>query len=428
MPKISIHSTLPLLSVFAIALGCSDGGNGEVAESGDLPPPIPGVGSGSDGTVVIIPGAGGTDVFDGGTAPLTAAEADLIRHQQCASWVTEVEVEPAMLELVVDTSSSMNEIAPGSGRQTRWQIARAALREHVVGVDGAGLPAQVAVGMLLYPGRESGVSNSPQDPSLCIDLDAMVPPRELGPRDSPHRNAIEQSLETANLLPSTPTHDAYRYALEEALLPAQFEGQKYLLLITDGAPTVSVDCMTESGRVQLAGVDPEPIVEEVRAAAQNHGVRTFLIGVPGSEPNREWMSRAAVLGGTAPPGCSINGGESGSDFCHMDMTTASDFGDALRAGLNKVLGVVSPCTFSYAEPPDGQQIDPEKINVLLSDRGEDTLVIRDDHGECGEGWQLTSGDQILLCPDTCARVQASPEIIVDVSFGCRSYREPPILE
>jgi hypothetical protein len=322
----------------------------------------------------------------------------------------------------------MNEIAPGNDRLSRWEIARAALLEHVVGVNGGGLPANVTVGMLLYPGRESGVSDMPQDPAMCVNVDAMVPPQELGPPDSAHRNELERGLGSANLLPSTPTYDAYRYALEEALVPAEFSGQKFMLLITDGAPTVSGDCMTASGQVEVNGVNPQPIVDEVQAAAEEYGVRTFLIGVPGSEPNREWMSMAAVLGGTAPAGCFIDGGSSGSDFCHMDMTTAPDFGDALRAGLNKVLGVVSPCTFSYAEPPDGQEIDPDKINVLISRNGEDTLVVRDDSGDCGEGWQLTADDQILLCPDTCAGVQADPGTSVDVTFGCRSYREPPIVE
>jgi hypothetical protein len=418
-----------------LSLGCSEDseGGGEGNNTGGPQPPVVIVGGTGGGGPVVNLGGGGASVggvpaFDGGTARLTPEEAAVIRNDQCASWVTQAEVQPAMLELVVDISSSMDEKAPGASGQTRWEIASAALLEEVVGVNGAGLPANVSVGMLLYPGRQSGVSNMPQAPEMCVNVDAMVAPEALGPPASDHRAELQQGIQSANLLPSTPTHDAYRYALDEALVPARFAGQKFMLLITDGAPTVSGDCMTQSGTVEANGVDPQPIVDEIENAAVNHGVRTFLIGVPGSEPNRQWMSLAAVIGGTAPSGCFVNGGPGGSDFCHMDMTTAPDFGDALRAGLNKVLGIVSPCTFSFAEPPDGQEIDPEKINVLLSEGGEDTLIIRDDAGDCGQGWQLTADKEILLCADTCAQVQANPEISVDLTFGCRSYREPPIVE
>jgi hypothetical protein len=408
-----------------LVLGCSEEDEGEGNAPGGPQPPV---GFGGGGPVVNVGGGGnsggGAPAFDGGTIRLTPDEAAVIRNDQCASWVTQGEVQPAMLQMVVDISSSMNEKAPGGSGQTRWQIARAALLEAVVGVNGAGLPASVSVGMLLYPGRESGVSNMAQDPAMCVNVDAMVAPLELGPAGSPHRTEIRRGIETANLLPSTPTHDAYRYALEEGLLPAQFPGQKFMLLITDGAPTVSGDCMTESGDIDVDGVDPQPIVDEVENAAQNHDVRTFLIGVPGSEPNRQWMSAAAVLGGTAQPGCS----GSSNDYCHLDMTTAPDFGRALRDGLNQVLGVVSPCTFSFAEPPPGQAIDPQKINVLLNDDDGDTLVIRDDSGDCTEGWQLTADNEILLCADTCETVQANPGTSVDVTFGCRSFREPPIVE
>jgi hypothetical protein len=416
-----------LLCASALVLSCSEDGEGEEVGPGGPPPPVGFGGS----PVVNVGGAGnssnsggGMSAFDGGTIPLTPDEAEIIRNDQCASWVTQGEVQPAMLQLVVDISASMNEKAPGGSGQSRWEIARAALLEAVVGVNGAGLPASVSVGMLLYPGRQSGVSNMAQDPAMCVNVDAMVAPVELGPAGSAHRNEIRRGIETAVLQPSTPTHDAYRYALEEALVPAQFAGQKFMLLITDGAPTVSGDCMTASGGIEAGGVNPQPIVDEVESAAEDHDIRTFLIGVPGSEPNRQWMSTAAVLGGTAPPGCSGNG----NDYCHLDMTTAPDFARALRDGLNQVLGVVSPCTFSFAEPPPGQTIDPGKINVLLSDNDGDTLVVRDDSGDCGQGWQLTADNEILLCADTCETVQANPGTSVDVTFGCRSYLEPPIVE
>jgi hypothetical protein len=54
-----------------------------------------------------------------------------------------------------------------------------------------------------------------------------------------------------------------------------------------------------------------------------------------------------------------------------------------------------------------------------------TLIVRDDVGECTKGWQLTPDNHILLCPDTCATVQADPMVNVDVMFGCESPTKPP---
>jgi hypothetical protein len=369
---------------------------------------------------------GGSGTFDGGTAPLTPKEAEAIKNDKCASWKTEAELQPAMLELVVDVSSSMNTVAPGPSGQTRWEIARESLLEAIVGVNGPGLPADVAVGLLFYPGKTGMFSTMPQDVSQCINTATMVPPELLGASGSAHRDRLEAAIEGAALVQSTPTHDAYHHALTEGLLPERFAGNKYMLLITDGEPTVALGCVTADGSFTGSTVNAQPIVDEIASANDDEDVKTFLIGVPGSENNRNWMSRAAVLGGTRQPDCTENG--SNGKYCHLDMTAAPDFSVALRDGLNQVLGVVSPCSFSFAEPPDGMEIDPDKINVLLSDGDENTLVIRDDVGDCTEGWQLIGNSQILLCPDTCEQVQSNANISVDLTFGCKSYREPPIVE
>jgi hypothetical protein len=186
-----------------------------------------------------------------------------------------------------------------------------------------------------------------------------------------------------------------------------------MLLITDGTPTLSLGCMNPSG--SLSDQDPAPIVAEIQRAAAA-GVDTFLIGSPGSEANRPWMSQAAVIGGTSKPGCNVNG----PNYCHMDMTTAPNFSAALRDGLASVVGAINSCTYEFGTPPAGQTISANNITVTMSSGSNSTLVVRDDVGECTKGWQLTADKHILLCPDTCATVQADPLITVDVMFGCDS--------
>jgi hypothetical protein len=363
-------------------------------------------------------GTAGSGIFDGGNIPITDEQKRQISEQACAGFATEGETLPSVLQLVVDVSSSMRDRAPGS-QMSKWEVTRDALLEAIVGVTGPGLSPSIATGLLFYPNTEYNVSTEPSDINSCVNTSAMVPIQTLGPKGAAQRTLIDNAIRQAQLLLSTPTHDAYRWALNEGLVPSTAPGKKFMLLITDGTPTVSLQCLNASGRV--TDVDPEPIVTEITNAAQTHQIKTFLIGSPGSEGNRNWMSRAAVYGGTAQAGCNVNG----PNYCHMDMTTALDFSAALRAGLARVVGQITPCTFTLAEPPPGEILDPTKINVILGSGAQSSLIVRDDVGECSEGWQLTADQEILLCPETCSQIKSDADAKIDVLFGCGSLVEPP---
>lgn len=388
-----------------------------------------GFGGSSNGGGVAFGGSTGTSggftgsdgKFNGGKVPITQSERDEIKGQACAGFLTEPETQPAVLELVIDVSSSMNDRAPNPNsnvRASKWEVTRDALLEAIPGVSGPGLAPSIAVGMLFYPNVQYNVSTTPQDVSTCVNTGSMVPIARLGNEGEAHRELIKAGISGVQLQSSTPTHDAYRYAYNQGLVPSRAPGERFMLLITDGTPTLSLGCHNPAGR--LEGVDPNPIVAEILGTAKA-GIKTFLIGSPGSEANRTWMSTAAVIGGTAEPGCNING----PNYCHMDMTTAPDFAASLRAGLAKVVGQITPCTFTFAEAPPGEQIDPSKINVILTSGGQSNLIVRDDEGDCTEGWQLTANQELLLCPETCTALKADSDARADIVFGCASIVEPP---
>jgi len=370
----------------------------------------------------------GGSAFDGGTVPLSEEEADEILDGACTGWASEGEAVPSVVMLVVDVSASMGSPAPGSN-QSKWEVTRTALVDAIVGDGlGTGLPGSVSVGMLLYPNTPEDTPSTPgpKDIDLCVATDQMLAIEPLGPPDSDQREAIRAALlGDVPLRYGTPTHDAYWYATNFGLLPSDAPGQRFMVVITDGAPTVSRECQNENPN--WTDVDPWPVVDSVDAVYQE-GVRTFFIGSPGSDDsslslmrdNRIWMSEAAFVGGTAFDGCQLEG----PAFCHMDMTQATDFSVALREGLGAIAGQVSPCTYEYAAPPDGFSIDDGAINVVLQYEDESLLVVRDDVGECTEGWQLTPDGQILLCPATCSTVQLEPNITVRVAFGCDSLLGP----
>lgn len=401
-----------LLLLGLAAVGCSSDDKGGSFENGEQPNKEP---------VVNLPGMtpvpGGTS--EPGVTDLPPETVNQLRSLSCAGWSAEPEAVPAIIELVVDISSSMNQQAPGTGNRTKWEVTREALLEAIVGVDGPGLPGGMGVGLLFYPNRPNvTIADEPQNLTGCVKTDAMVPIQILGGPGAAHRERLEEAFRRAELNQSTPTHDAFRYALNEGLLKSRLPGSKYMLLITDGAPTLSLGCVNETG--SLNEVDARPIVQEVRTAAEKYA-KTFLIGSPGSESNRRWMSEAARIGGTAKPNCS----DSGPNYCHMDLTTSPDFSAALREGLSDVAGQIVSCTYQIPQPPPGQSIDVDKINVIYTPRGssEPKLVGRNRSSECKSGWQL-EGNEVTICPDTCATIQEDAGATLELLFGCAAIDTP----
>lgn len=357
---------------------------------------------------------------NGGTIPLTSEQVEAIQTAECTGWNGEGEELPAVLQLVVDVSGSMSEDAPGAPRNTsKWQVTRSALVSALESLD-----ERISVGLLLYPNVGNRGRPSQQSGLSCIDTSRMIPIAPLGQANSGHRATLLEALDEARVGDYTPTHDAYEYALENSLEPYQTSAKKFMLLITDGAPTYSRGCSNRSND----GVPPGPIIDAI-ATANDAGTSTFLIGSPGSESSvetgtdmRPWLSEAALEGGTGSDGCNIEGPQ----YCHFDMTAEPDFAAALTAGLGKIAGQVSEtCTYKVPTPPAGRSINPYATNVIVrwSD-GSSSLILRDDDTDCGEGWMKGDGDNIILCPTTCEQVKTDGRAAVTLSFGCAADEVP----
>lgn len=406
------------------------GGRATTGSSGTTQAPVAGrKGTSGGATGIVIPngGTGGGingQILDGGEYPANQEIIDRINSEKCAGWEVEPEPIPVGIMLVMDNSSSMSRRAPGAPDDvTKWDVTRDSLLQAIPGVGGdPGLSAEMGIGLLFYPNKQTEINGTPAaDVSRCLNTQALVPIQQLGPQGAPHRELVRNSIEEAVLIRSTPTHDAYKYALENGVLKSTLSGQRYMVLATDGTPTVSLNCVNPK---PLDGVDPEPIVAEITRAAQL-GIKTFLIGSPGSERNRPWMSRAAVIGGTALPGCV----EAGPNWCHLDMTEAPDFSQALKAGLAHIVGSVTPCEYDTPTVEAGAKIDRALTNVTYTspkiNGGSPVLVVRDDVGECTKGWRLTADDRVELCPETCNVVRDDKSLVVKVSYGCEAEPKPP---
>ena len=423
----SLRSALSVLSIAwagsTVACGSKDEGDGDGPPT--IEPGTTGIDVSTDSSNETTAG-NSIDSSDGGRIDLTAEQAEAIDDAACTGWKGEGESLPAVLQLVVDTSFSMTEGAPGTNR-SKWDVTRDALLQAM-----ESLPPTVAVGVMFYPNtndfRTGEAAPGPID--ACIDLDGMIPIDMMGTSGSEQRTSISGGITDMDPNGYTPTHDAYRHALNESLIPYESTASKFMLLITDGAPTVNTDCVATGdadGGQQGAVNDAEtqPIIDEIAAANTERNIRTFLIGSPGSEESangngdmRPWLSEAAMLGGTAGPGCQ----QAGPEFCHMDMTQEPDFAAALTAGLASVTGqIVNDCLFAVPAPPEGKDaIDPNETNLIITwGDGSSSLILPDGQGDCADGWQWSADDgTVSLCGQTCDEVKLDEHARVQLTFGC----------
>lgn len=423
--KLAALVSLAPVAVLAFACGAKD----------DEGAKRPGSGSGGTGGAIGIGGsAGGIVIGTGGSSATggsgsaasagTSGEipeetADTIRGKSCAGWSSEPELLPTVLELVVDTSYSMTFRTDSTRGRTKWDITQEALYTAI-----SDLPATAAVGILYYPGQDTEESRQARDVSECINTDALIPIAPLGDQNSPHRERVLESVEDARPAGLTPTHNAYDYALENGLRASNETGNRFMLLITDGAPTLEWGCI---GNARYEA-PTQPIIDQIFAARQE-GIRTFIIGSPGSEEAvnggdaRPWLSRAAALGGTARGGCTTDG----PNYCHIDLSEEADFAVALNAALARILGQIVSCSFELPPAPPGQTLNLSQVNVIYTpSAGPAELIGRNDDPSCTEGWQMDAQGRVTLCENTCNAVRSDPAGTVELLFGCDTQVDEPV--
>ncbi len=424
----SLAAWLPAVTALAVTGACSlDGSGGDDGGGGSGAANV-----GGGGNVLVGTGATGSGSYEGGKVELTPEQAEALigTDSVCAGWSAEPEGGPATLMMVVDTSQSMASAAPNSNTP-KWDITRDALLAAV-----NALPGSAWAGVMFYPNE--GIYNGPAGVDLteCVNVGGAVGPGPLGGSDSEQRQLISSSVSAAGPGGCTPTHGAYVWGLNQALRAATgAPGQKNLLLITDGQPTLTIDCAVGPNGRSCSPANPtdkDAIQAEIATALATDGTKTWVIGSPGSEENettgedvREWLSVAAELGGTAAAGCDHDLG-SAAPFCHFDMSEEPDFAAGLAAALASITGTMIGCEYDVPVPPPNQVINRDEVNLVVTDSaGQSTLILRASDPSCDQGWYY-EGDRVMLCAQTCSDVENDAGASLDLTFGCASNEVPEV--
>jgi hypothetical protein len=379
----------PSSSPDASAGAGGSGGSGTGGAGGEA-------GTGAAGTGIIIgPGAdSGTGTNDSGG---------------CASSTIKAELIPANLLFVIDRSGSMScnlppitsssdcEAKPDRvdpARPSKWEIIRDALKAAF-----ASLPATASAGIAYFSNDdECGVQSMPSVAVKAVDA-AQV-------------SALSASLDAMKPGGGTPIVGAtilgYKHLHQQLGVP----GSDFLVLLTDGSESCTP--------ADVAGLVSTQVPNAFLV-----GIRTFSIGVPGSEGARGLLSQIAFAGGTAASDtCDHSGGKDVGD-CHFDMTTSQDFAGDLRKALATITGKALTCTFDVPVGPAGVPVDRNRVNVNFT-RGSGAAVpiLQDNTAACdqgADGWQYADSDtKIILCGPTCAKVKSDPGARIDIVLGCRT--------
>jgi hypothetical protein len=363
---------------------------------------------------------------DTGAQEVTRVCAALEGTRECDARSYASDEIPASILFVVDRSGSMacnpppvqsveacNQmpIAADPAQPSRWEITVEALKS----AAGELQDTNASAGLTFFNiDNGCGVNSTP---SVGVNL-----------MSGPQLSAISAALDGISPRGGTPIVGAvvlaYAHLHQEAMAP----GNRYVVLLTDGEESCGFRGEEEDA-ADLAAARKHLLEVEVQKA-RDANIRTFVIGAPGSEGARGFLSQLAFAGGTAlSPDCQHGDPESDVGDCHYDLTKGADFARVLGDALGDISGQALGCEFPT---PSGNS---PRINVQYTGTGEEVptcLALDERPCDAGaDGFQFAKRpdgtedlSRVVLCGAACERVKSDPGIQVDVTLGC----DPVVVE
>jgi Mg-chelatase subunit ChlD len=367
-------------------------------------------GSGAVGGVGGVGGAGGSIGIDGALGAAGSAGTGMLDPDaSCANDVQQGGIVQVNMLVMFDRSGSMNDEIDDN--QTRWEAASTALKAFFQDAGSAGM--DVALRFFPHDQPAAGCNDDDCNESACAQELVAIGPLTADPAPA---DAQEQRLVDAvnaatpggnNNGGGTPTFAALSGAEQWATAhqAANPNERTVVVFVTDGQPNGCNE-------------DTAAIAALADAARTSSGVLTYAIGISAGVDDGI-MDPIAAAGGTN----------------QAIMIADGNAQSALLTALQNIRGQVLSCNFVMPRPRDpSQTIDPTRVNVNYTPSGGGAPALVggvNSAADCGstDGWYYdnpSAPTQIILCPATCATVQADPNPQIQVVLGCARQPPPPM--
>jgi hypothetical protein len=312
-------------------------------------------------------------------------------HRFCQGVEAPTERLPVDLFIVVDRSDSMSD-ATADGA-SKWSATKSALRDVLLHVSPT-----MGIGLSFFP--------SAGHPSSCMVSDHV---EDAVPIDgaAQTRDVALALLERVNPDGSTPTAPALSAALQLAGAHGQAHPDRSVVVVlaTDGKPTACAPTDAASLATLAGGA----------LAGPGH-VRTMVVSFTSladdaSEMDALWP--IALAGGTQHP---------------IVIDPRGDFAAQLSTALGETASRRVACDLALPEPAQHQDLDYDRVNVVVEADGRTTLSRVDGPEACGArgGWyydvdpKLAAPSRLDICPSTCAEVGSHRASQLKVELGCKT--------
>jgi hypothetical protein len=333
-------------------------------------------------------------------AGLDAADDTIIAMQEdasCAAQTTEARVLPLDIYVMLDQSNTMSNETAGV---SKWEAVTTAIENFIdqTGLSGVSMGIQF-FGLTAPEGGTACLSSYYANP---LYASPSAPGVEIASLPGA-RYDILNSIGRHTPGGETPTGVALEGAIDHCKTwrTAYPNHATIVLLATDGQPN---------------GCGESTIVPAVKAAAAGLNgtpqIYTFVIGVGAALANLDAVAEA--------------GGTTQAFIVDTDQDVRQQFLDALNSARMSALA----CKYGIPEPTtDGGSPDYTRINVQVTPgTGGDPQSIAQapDKDHCpadGDGWYYDDQNnptQILLCENTCSKVNTGGQGKVDILVGCQT--------
>lgn len=368
--------------------------------------------------------AGTSSTSSGGSTgqmPDQCAQIEGIDQTKCGSSSVEAQIKTVNMMLVIDKSGSMASGMDGTetGMPSKWSGMQTALATALAKVQN-----DINFGVVLFPSASAADAPANDYMKACAVDQGSLAVNVPITSGSAAVTAISGALKGTHPAGGTPTAQALKAAYDYFITGggADLQGDNYVLLATDGGPncnaTNSCDnqpdrctCVIDSGNAATCCnnkgflcLDDNEVLTQIKALA-DHGIPTFVVGVPGTEAYSSYLDAFAVAGGKVNP-------DPASDTKYYKVDVAGGVEGLTQVFSTITTQLVRSCDIDLATPPD----DANNVNVAI-----DCKVVN----RADDTWTLDTSsmpNKLLLKGNTCERVQTSGAKRVDVIYGCPSVR------